>query len=60
MEMAMPVLYQTMIPSRVAGVLYTLDPSNPDTLESILSASWGLGKVVVEGTRSGRYLSDCT
>ncbi len=49
MEMAMPVLYQTMIPSQVAGVLYTLDPSNPDTSESILSGSWGLGKVVVEG-----------
>jgi pyruvate,water dikinase len=49
MEMAMPVLYQLMIPSRVAGVLYTLDPNKPEGSESVLSGSWGLGKVVVEG-----------
>lgn len=49
MEMAMPVLYQRMVPSRVAGVLYTLDPSNPEGAECIVSASWGLGRVVVEG-----------
>ena len=48
-EMAMPVLYQTMIKSRVAGVLYTLDPNRPEASESILSCSWGLGKIVVEG-----------
>ena len=49
MEMAMPVLYQTMVPSRVAGVLYTLDPNNPGRPECILSGNWGLGRVVVEG-----------
>jgi pyruvate,water dikinase len=48
-DMAMPVLYQTMIKSRVAGVLYTLDPNRPEASESILSCSWGLGKIVVEG-----------
>ncbi len=49
MEMAMPVLYQTMVLSRVAGVLYTLDPNNPDRPECILSGNWGLGRVVAEG-----------
>ncbi len=49
MEMAMPVLYQTMVVSRTAGVLYTLDPNNPDRPECILSGNWGLGMVVVEG-----------
>ena len=49
MEMAMPVLYQAMVRSRVAGVLYTLDPNDPDRHECILSGHWGLGSVVAEG-----------
>lgn len=49
MEMAMPVLYQSMVASRVAGVLYTLDPNLPDRQEVILSATWGLGTSVVGG-----------
>lgn len=49
MEMAMPVLVQTMVPSRVAGVLYTMDPNYPDREEAILSAAWGLGTSVVGG-----------
>jgi len=49
MEMAMPVLVQTMVPSRVAGVLYTLDPNFPDRAEAILGAAWGLGTSVVGG-----------
>lgn len=53
MEMAMPVLYQTMVKSRVAGVLYTLDPNRPGGSESILSCGWGLGKILVEGGVSG-------
>ncbi|MBW1699962.1 MAG: hypothetical protein JRH18_19445 [Deltaproteobacteria bacterium] len=49
MELAMAVLYQTMVRSRVAGVLYTLDPNEPERRESIVSGSWGLGQVIVEG-----------
>jgi len=49
MEMAIPVLYQIMVASRVSGVLYTLDPNWPERPECILSAGWGLGKLVVEG-----------
>ena len=49
MEMAMAVLYQEIVNSRVAGVLYTVDPGEPDRPECLLSAVWGLGNVVVEG-----------
>jgi len=49
LEMAMPVLYQSMVASRVAGVLYTLDPNLPERAEAILSATWGLGTSVVGG-----------
>ena len=48
-DIAMAVLYQKMVSSRVAGVAYTIDPNSPDEEISLLGASWGLGKVVVEG-----------
>jgi pyruvate,water dikinase len=52
MEMAMPVLFQLMVPSRVAGALLTLDPNAPDRQECLVSANWGLGNLVVDGTGS--------
>ncbi len=51
-DMGMAVLYQQMVPSRVAGVAYTVDPSTPDEQVCLLGANWGLGKVVVEGGAS--------
>ena len=48
-EMAMPVLVQAMVPSRVSGVLYTLDPNFPDRAEAVVGAAWGLGTSVVGG-----------
>ncbi len=48
-DMAMAVLYQQMVSSRVAGVAYTIDPNAPREEVSLLGASWGLGKVVVDG-----------
>jgi len=48
MEMAIPVLYQVMIASRVSGVLYTLDPNEPEKPECLISGNWGLGRFVVE------------
>lgn len=48
-DIAMAVLFQKMVSSRVAGVAYTIDPNTPDEEVSLLGASWGLGKVVVEG-----------
>jgi len=50
MEMAMAVLCQEIVNSRVSGVLYTVDPSEPDQPECLLSAVWGLGNVVVESS----------
>lgn len=52
MEMAMPVLYQVMANSRAAGVLYTLNPVDPQRQECLISAAWGLGRTVVEGAAS--------
>jgi pyruvate,water dikinase len=49
MEMAMAVLCQEIVDSRVAGVLYTVDPNHPDRPDCLLTAVWGLGNVVVEG-----------
>ena len=48
-DMAMAVLYQQMVPSRTAGVAYTIDPNAPQEQVCVLGASWGLGKAVVEG-----------
>jgi len=46
----MAVGFLCMIPARASGVLYTLDPSQPDKDVLVVSATWGLGKTVVEGT----------
>ncbi len=48
-DLAMAVLYQQMVPSRIAGVAYSVDPNAPREEICLLGASWGLGKVVVEG-----------
>jgi pyruvate,water dikinase len=53
MEMAMPVLYQAMVNSRSSGVIFTLDPVDPQGQDCLISASWGLGRTVVEGLESG-------
>ncbi|MBW2007105.1 MAG: hypothetical protein JRJ16_03520 [Deltaproteobacteria bacterium] len=52
-EMAMPVLCQRMVQSRVSGVLYTLDPNSPEKSHGVLTCSWGLGSVVAGGDVSG-------
>jgi pyruvate, water dikinase len=48
-EMAMAVGCTAMIDPQVSGVTYTTDPIRPEGEELILSACWGLGKLVVEG-----------
>jgi pyruvate,water dikinase len=48
-EMAMAVGFNRMISPRVSGVLYTTDPTDLDADRVIVSACWGLGKLVVEG-----------
>jgi pyruvate,water dikinase len=43
------VVVQQMIPSEVAGVMFTANPLNLRTDEIVLNASWGLGEGVVSG-----------
>jgi pyruvate, water dikinase len=48
-EMAMAVGCLPMISPVISGVIYTADPTSLEGDEMILSASWGLGKMVVDG-----------
>lgn len=45
----MAVGFMPMVAARSAGVLYTLDPVAPDKNQALISASPGLGKIVVDG-----------
>lgn len=47
---AMAVLVLEMVPAITSGVFYTLDPEDPESNKSIVSAVWGLGKYAVDGT----------
>ncbi len=49
-DMAMAVVYQKMVPGRVSGVIYTIDPNAPQENASLVTATWGLGTGVVEGS----------
>ncbi|OCC16153.1 Phosphoenolpyruvate synthase [Dissulfuribacter thermophilus] len=52
-EILMAVCCQQLIPSKVSGVVYTLNPTEPDSDTMIISASWGLGGLVVSGKETG-------
>jgi len=43
-------LVQVMIPSEVAGVMFTANPLSGDPDELVINASFGLGETVVSGT----------
>lgn len=45
----MAVGFLPMVNARSAGVLYTLDPVAPEKNQALISASPGLGKIVVDG-----------
>ena len=47
--MAMAVLVLEMVPSVASGVLYTLDPDNPEADHTVITAVRGLGKYAVDG-----------
>ncbi len=46
---AMAVVVQRLVPSDVAGVLFTRDPQDPTGEHLSVEASWGLGEAVVSG-----------
>ncbi len=49
-DVPMSVLVLEMVDARTSGVLYTLNPGNPEKYETIISAVWGLGPFAVNGT----------
>ena len=51
----MAVAVQSMIPSRVAGVLYTVDVSQNNIDTMIISAGYGLGAGIVSGSINSDY-----
>ena len=46
---AMAVVIQCMVPSKVSGILFTANPSTGERSEMIVNASFGLGEAVVGG-----------
>lgn len=48
-EVSLSVVVQQMVPSEIAGVLFTANPLNLRTDEFVVNASWGLGESVVSG-----------
>ncbi len=49
-NMAMAVLVVEMVPAFASGVLYTLDPNDPESDHCIVTAVLGFGKYAVDGT----------
>lgn len=46
---AMAVVVMEMVPARVAGVAFTVNPITRDADEIMINASWGLGEAIVSG-----------
>jgi pyruvate,water dikinase len=49
-DVMMSVLVLTMIEAKASGVLYTVDPNSSHNDDLLLSAAWGLGVSVVDGS----------
>ncbi|MBF0530939.1 MAG: pyruvate, phosphate dikinase, partial [Deltaproteobacteria bacterium] len=49
-DVIMAVLCVAMVESKASGVAYTVDPNNPALKDIIISAAWGLGVSVVDGS----------
>lgn len=48
-EAEMAVLCLAMVPARSAGMLYTVDPNDPEGERIVLCSVWGLGEYLVNG-----------
>jgi len=46
---AMGVVVMEMVPARVSGVAFTVNPVTRDAGEIMINASWGLGEAIVSG-----------
>ncbi len=46
---AMAVVVMELVPARVAGVAFTINPITHDANEIMINASWGLGEAIVSG-----------
>jgi pyruvate, water dikinase len=58
-EMAMAVICQLMVEAEVSGAMYTYAPLLPLKETMVISAAWGLGPAVVQGTaESDAYYLD--
>ncbi len=48
-EVALSVVVQKMVNSRISGVMFTANPITSDLSQIMINASWGLGEAVVSG-----------
>jgi pyruvate,water dikinase len=51
-QILMGVLCLEMVPTKVSGVIYTIDPNDLKAEAALINANWGLGKTVVDGSAS--------
>ncbi|PKN06965.1 MAG: pyruvate, phosphate dikinase [Deltaproteobacteria bacterium HGW-Deltaproteobacteria-8] len=58
-DVIMAVLCVTMVDARSSGVLYTHDPSQMDSDDLLVSAAWGLGVSVVDGSGQTDFARLC-
>ncbi|MGA7145592.1 MAG: PEP/pyruvate-binding domain-containing protein, partial [Desulfobacterales bacterium] len=58
-EETMAVACQLMVDAKISGILYTLDPRDPERDVMLINATWGLGAPLVAGeTRADLYAID--
>ena len=48
-QVLISVAVQEMVPAKVSGVLFTIEPVTGDRDQVVINASWGLGEAVVGG-----------
>ncbi|MGB7963958.1 MAG: PEP/pyruvate-binding domain-containing protein, partial [Propionicimonas sp.] len=46
---ALAVVVQRLVPAAASGVMFTANPANGRTEETVITAAWGLGEAVVSG-----------
>ncbi|MGE5141469.1 MAG: PEP/pyruvate-binding domain-containing protein, partial [Rudaea sp.] len=48
-QVALAVVVQAMVQSKVSGIMFTANPVSGDLGEVLINASWGLGEAIVSG-----------